>query len=153
MTDEAPAQAQGDPLPLSKRLKLLLDQRAAREGRKPASTYKLAAALEEQERRAGRWEPTPKKQEFVSPQYLGMLLRGEQDDPRRSILVALAEYFGCTLDDLAAPTRDQADLLERLRRVGLEDIGMRAAKPLAALGPEDRETLRRMLDAVERDEQ
>jgi transcriptional regulator with XRE-family HTH domain len=148
MDDKAAAQTQGDPLPLSERLKVLLRQRAEQEGRKRIGAYRLAAELGKQEQLAGRWTPTEKKKEFVTPQYLGMLLRGEQDDPRKSILVALAKYFGCSIDDLAEPTADQAELLARLQRAGLQDISMR----VAALPPDAQRTLRTMLDRIENDD-
>ncbi|MEU5476805.1 hypothetical protein [Streptomyces mirabilis] len=150
MNDEASAQEHGRPVPLAQRLRFLLDQRAEREGGHPHSTYTLAAALNEQERRAGR-VPENKKA-FVTAAFLGKLLRGEQDDPRMSVLIALSEYFECSIDDLAAPVRDQAEVLDRLRRAGLEDIGMRAVS-LASLGPTGLRTLRTMLDAVERPEE
>ncbi|MGW3308325.1 hypothetical protein ACWDG9_17260 [Streptomyces sp. NPDC001073] len=148
MDDRTSAQAHGDPLPLSERLKMLLKQQAEREGKKRIGAYRLAAELGQQEQLAGRWAPSEKKKEFVTPQYLGMLLRGEQDDPRKSLLVALSKYFGCSIDDLAEPTVDQAGLLARLQRAGLQDISVR----VAALPPDAQRTLHTMLDRIEKDD-
>ncbi|MEV6404102.1 helix-turn-helix transcriptional regulator [Streptomyces bobili] len=145
MNDEVSAQdSDNPPSVLSRQLKARLSERAEREGVKKISTYALAAALNDQARRAGRRLPKGKK-EFVTPQYLGMLIRGEQDDPRLSVVEELADYLGCTLDELAGRVLDQADVLERLRRAGLEDIGMRAA----SLEPDRLNTLRGMLDVLE----
>ena len=149
MNDEVSAR-DGDnpPSTLSEQLKARLQERAEREGVKKISTYALAAALNDQARKAGRRLPKGKK-EFVTPQYLGMLIRGEQDDPRLSVAEELANYLGCTLDELTGRVRAQADVLDRLRRAGLEDIGMRAV----SLEPGDLRTLSGMLDVLEQKDQ
>ncbi len=149
MNDEVSAR-DGDnpPSTLSEQLKARLKERAEQEGVKKISTYALAAVLNDQARRAGRRLPKGKK-EFVTPQYLGMIIRGEQEDPRLSVAEELANYLGCTLDELTGRVRDQADVLERLRRAGLEDIGMRAA----SLEPDRLKTLSGMLDVLEQNDQ
>jgi ESX-1-secreted protein regulator len=81
----------------------------------------------------------------TSTSYLHSLRRGERDNPTKSVLEGLAQFFGVSPlyffdDEHAAVVEQELELLSALRDGAVRAIALRAA----GLGDADRELLRRI---------